>query len=144
MAHPTKELYLSGLLILLAAYSLGLQSCGVRRQFNEDRALGATETIRIAEADFKSKNGRFATSEELKRSYSGIPGSVQNGYKFRLEAADKSFSFYATPTEYKEKSLSFYLDESGVIRGMFKNGLEATVEDPPLLGPGINPGLTPH
>jgi hypothetical protein len=35
------------------------------------------------------------------------------------------------------------LDQSGIIRGMFKNGEEADVKDPPLRGYGINPSLTP-
>lgn len=129
--------------LLLGGCSLLLASCGARQQFNQDRALGATETIRAAQENFKLKNGRFGTMEELKSSNWGTPTRARDGYEFRLEASRDSFCFYATPIEYKDKSISFYVDQSGLIRGMLKNGVEANAQDPLLLGVGINPTLTP-
>jgi len=101
------------------------------------------EAIRKAEAEVKSKNGHFAPLDELAAAYSGIPSRAQNGYEFAVRVTPTSFVAIAVPTTYKESSLSLYLDQSGIIRGMFKNGGEADVGDEPLRGYGINPSLTP-
>lgn len=114
-------------------------SCGVVRRFDQERAIGAVQAIREAEEAFKSKNGRYGTLDELATTHFGIPSPAQDNYEFRLRATSTSYGAVAVPTRWKEQSLSLYLDQSGIIRGMFKNGAEATDKDPPLRGYGINP-----
>ena len=129
-------------LILVGILLIVSTSCTIQR-FNEDHAIGAMEAIRKAEEAFKSKNGHYGTLDELAASHSGIPSRVQHDYEFTLRVTPTSYVAVAVPTRYKERSLSLYLDQSGIIRGMFKNGGEADVRDEPLRGYGINPSLTP-
>jgi len=133
-----------GRLVLILAGLWVLISVGCTTQrFNEDHAIGAMEAIRKSEEAFKSKNGHYGTLDELAASNSGIPSRVQHGYEFTVRVTPTSYVAVAVPTTYKERSLSLYLDESGIIRGMFKNGGDADVRDEPLRGYGINPSLTP-
>jgi hypothetical protein len=120
-----------------------LTGCGAPQQYNEDRAIGALQTIRDAEERFRLKNGRYGTQKDLATSNWGIPAAKENGYEFKLDATSDSYFAVASPIQYKEQSLSLYVDQSGIIRGMFKNGAEATAKDPALRGPGINPNLRP-
>jgi hypothetical protein len=130
-------------LLLSVAFAIFLSSCGVVPRFNEDRALGAIETIRDAEEQFMSKKRCYGNLEELNALFRGIPERQQHGYAFRLEVSQDSYFAVATPTEFKERSISLYLDQTGIIRGTFNNGREATAKDGVLLGPGINPKLSP-
>jgi hypothetical protein len=131
----------SGKLVLIFAVTstLVFANCGIFQRFGEDHAIGAMEAIRKAEENFRSKNGRYGTLDELVSSNFGIPSRVQNDYEFTVRVTPTSYVAVAIPTRWKERSLSLYLDESGIIRGMFKNGREADVNDPPLKGYGINP-----
>lgn len=129
-----------GRLVLILAGICVLVSAGCTMQrFNEDHAIGAMEAIRKAEEAFKSKTGHYGTLDELAASHSGIPSRVQHGYEFTVRVSPTSYVAVAVPTRWKERSLSLYLDQSGIIRGMFKNGEEADVKDGPLNGYGINP-----
>jgi hypothetical protein len=133
----TFALLLSGVHVLFAG------GCGMVQHYDEDHAIGAMETIRKAEVAFKSQNDHYGTLDELAASHFWIPSRVQNNYEFRVEVTETSYVALAVPLRWKGTSLSLYLDQSGIIRGMFKNGAEADVKDPPLRGYGINPSLTP-
>jgi hypothetical protein len=124
---------IAGVLLLTSS------GCGVIPRFNEDHAIGAMEAIREAEVTFKSKNGVYGTLDELARIHSGIPSRTQNDYQFALRASAETYAATAIPTRWKERSLSLYVDQSGIIRGMFKNGAEANADDGRLNGYGINP-----
>jgi hypothetical protein len=120
-----------------------LTACGVLPRYNEDHAIGALQRVRDAEEQFRLKNGRYGSREDLSASNWGIPVAKQNGYDFKFGATSDSYFVIATPIQYKEQSLSLYLDQSGIIRGMFKNGGEANMNDPELRGPDINPTPSP-
>jgi hypothetical protein len=132
-----------GLVLIIAGIWLLISAGCTRQRSNEDYAIGAMETIRKSEEAFKSKNGHYGTLDELAASEYGIPSRVQRDYEFTVRVTPTSYIAVAIPTRAKERSLSLYLDQSGIIRGMFKNGEEADVKDPPLRGYGINPSLTP-
>ena len=106
---------------------------------NKDQAIGAMIAIRKAQQSFKQTKGRYGTLEELGASGLAVPTPSQYGYQFAIQADSTSFVAVALPTRWKESSLSLYLDESGIIRGMFKNGAKADVNDGPLKGYDINP-----
>jgi hypothetical protein len=125
--------------VIACVFLLALSGCGVIPRFNEDHAIGAMEAIRDAEVIFKSKNGFYGTLDDLARIHWGIPSRTQNDYVFALRASAESYVATAVPTRWKERSLSLYLDQSGIIRGMFKNGGEANASDGRLNGYGINP-----
>src|SRR5688572_29000782 len=104
-------LILQGVCVLISA------GCGVIPRFNTDNAIGALQAIRSAQEKFKSSQGRYGTRAELTASYSGIPASREHGYLFTLEVTTESYVALATPTDFKERALSLYLDQSGTIRG---------------------------
>lgn len=116
-----------------------LTGCGVLQNFNNDQAIGAMIAIRKAQQSFKQTKGRYGTLEELGASGLAVPKPSQYGYQFAIRADSTSYVAVAVPTRWKESSLSLYVDQSGIIRGMFKNGAEADVHDGPLKGYDINP-----
>ena len=127
-------LILAGILVLISA------GCSLQR-FNEDHAIGVMEMIRKSQEDFKSRNGHYGSLEELSRSYQGIPSSEKHGYEFKVRATPVSYVAVAVPLKWRDRSSSLYLDQTGIIRGMFKNGREADINDPPMMGYGINPQI---
>lgn len=124
---------------------LTLSGCLSKHHLNQERAINAMITIRNAQETFKSVNGHYGTLDELAASpvVSGpIPSPVQNGYRFTIRATPGSYVAVAVPTNYQESvTMSLYLDQTGIIRGIHKNGGEADVKDPPLNNNEINPGL---
>lgn len=125
-------------LVLGCIWVLASTGCGVISHFDEEWAIGAMIQIRKAEEAFKSANGHYGTLDELAASRL-VPSRVQYGYQFTVRATPNSYVAVATPTRWKETCMSLYLDQSGIIRGMYKNGAPADVRDPPLRGYGDNP-----
>jgi hypothetical protein len=114
--------------------------CGkILRQ--DDHAIDGMIAIRDAEEKYKSRFFRFGTLEELSSSGFIVPRTQEYGYEFKLQVSGDSYMALATPIKYQDSLMSLYVDESGVIRGMLKNGQAANVKDPPLHGAGINPSL---
>lgn len=112
----------------------------------EANARSVLRTIHSAEATFQSTvgAGRYGTLQELAQnnliSESLAAGSL-NGYSFRIRVDDgsknepASFEAIATPLRFPRTGvLSFYMDETGILRGGNKNGLEADPGDDPICG----------
>ena len=111
---------------------------------NEASAISTLRTISVAEAVFQSTAGYgdFGNLKELIREqliHPGLTNGIKNGYLFKV-AREKgsseslpSFAAFAIPLSYRKTGRrSFYIDESGVIRGAHKKGFEANVNDKPL------------
>ena len=103
---------------------------------NELRAVGALMNIRSAETFYKSGKGKgsFATRDQL-MSENLVPKLmlVREAYRIEITVTGDKFEATATPTEYgKTGRQSFYLDESGIIRGADHGGQPASVADKPL------------
>ena len=79
---------------------------------------------------------RYETLKELHKTGlidAALGSGSKAGYRFELAALETSFKLTAIPVQYAETGdWSFYLDESGVIRGHTSNR-EATADDP-LIG----------
>ena len=129
--------------ILLNVSLITASSCYVMPRVTSDRAIGAMQEIRQAQRDFEFSHKRYGTLEELKALQFGIPSEFQDYYQFELTATRTSYTATAVPTRWKDRALSLYLDESGLIRGMLKNGARADQNDPVLRGPGINSSPSP-
>ena len=88
------------------------------------------------EAAFKSDGGNYGTLEELvKRSFVSKDLIENYGYRFDVIVSGNSFQATAVPIEYgKTGRLSFFIDESGVLRGGDHGGGAATSLDDPLDG----------
>jgi len=113
---------------------------------NEALARSALRTIHSAEMTFQATVGlgRFGTFEELVENNlisTSLAAGVLNGYYFRIRVDDgsptelPSFEATATPSRFPRTGLlSFYMDEMGILRGGYKNGIEANESDEPFCG----------
>ncbi|HEX8653459.1 MAG TPA: DUF3352 domain-containing protein [Pyrinomonadaceae bacterium] len=103
---------------------------------NELSVVGVLMMIRSAQTTYKEGRGKgsYATREQLV-SEQLVPMRVleTEGYRLEITTTADKFQVTATPTEYgKTGRQSFYLDESGVIRGADHGGQPGSVADKPL------------
>jgi type II secretory pathway pseudopilin PulG len=115
-----------------------------RRAANESAAIRAVRTIHAAQQTYQSTygNGSYGTLAELQGGSLIAPelaNGVKSGYRFKVEVFPGSkgvpaaFAVTAVPTEYGASGRrSFFVDESGIIRGEDNNGLEASKSTPPV------------
>ena len=115
-----------------------------RRAANEGATINALRTIHSAQATYQATRGRglYGSMSEL-RSENLIRTELANetycGYRYKVETSRDTgdglpgFTVVAVPIQYGSTGTrSFYLDETGVIRGGDMNGIEASKYDPPL------------
>jgi hypothetical protein len=102
----------------------------------EAMAAYALNSIYHAEMSYRGRKDRerYATLEELIAEGLVDKGFVQSdAYKIELTAVGDRFEVAATPRTYgKTGRRSFYLDQSGVLRGADHKGRPATADDPPI------------
>lgn len=108
---------------------------------DEPNIMPVLYTLASAEASFQADNGRFATLEELESENLLDREYVQRTLKtakYRLEVTPigsgdgARFEATATPVEYgNPNKLSFYVDQTFVVRAADKSGGPASVGDPP-------------
>ena len=104
---------------------------------NELRAVGILRMIRGAQTTYKEGKGKgsYATRDQLvsENLISKRLLEKAEGYRIEMTATGDKLEVTATPIEYgKTGRQSFYLDESGLIRGADHNGQPATIADKPL------------
>lgn len=123
------------LLIVLA----GLSSCKeTRSRLNEVGAQSSMRLIRKAETIYRSQNNqnRFGTLQELLSARlidAELASGTNRGYQYDIRVGKDSYTVTAVPLEYDVTgSWSFYLDESGVIRGSPTKGRTASINDSPI------------
>ena len=121
-------------------------ACVPSYRWNMEQAANSMIEIRKAETDYRLANGRYGSLDELlreKRIRKSLASGSNHGYKFAIRCSDSAYTAVAVPMVYSSSSyggtgmLSFYLDESGVIRAADRKGAEASGTDPPL-GKEIN------
>jgi len=117
-----------------------------RRVANEGSAQSSLRTLHAAEATYQATKGagNFGTLSELSAEGlidSKLATGSKNGYKFTVELTTNDmnypgFAVVGVPMTYGGVEgtgvRSFYVDETGVIRGSDKFGRPATKEDLPL------------
>ena len=100
----------------------------------EDLALAQLSMVRNAEQAHLAMNGKYATTPELMKA--GLINSMMQGgqnYTVDVTVTDDGAKFFAmaVPVEYGPTGrTSFYLDETGVIRGADHQGGAAKPDDP--------------
>jgi hypothetical protein len=112
---------------------------------NEAGAIATLQTLFSAEATYQSTigNGDYGTIEELRKEqlidYVLAEGH-RYGYLFRIRRekfsteSQASFELVAVPRTYGRTGRhSFYMNETGVIHAMDKNGAEANLGDDPVV-----------
>lgn len=112
----------------------------------EANAHSILRMIHSAEATYQATvgSGRYGTLQELAQSgliSESLAAGSLNGYSFIVHIDDgsmtepPSFEARATPLRFPRTGrVSYYLDETGILRGGYKNGQEADVGDDPICG----------
>lgn len=121
-----------------------IHACG-SIECDEAAAVGTLRLLGTAEATYQSTAGLgrdFGTMEQMWEHQiinEVLAQGVMNGYLFRVRAvpssatAPSSFEISAVPMEYGVTGrLSYYTNETYVVRGADKGGAEASVNDPPV------------
>jgi hypothetical protein len=107
---------------------------------NEAMASTSLSILNEYQSLHRMAHNRFGTLEEILRgslSEKRFLGLFEScGYKFEMTLSGDKYAATATPVEYgKSGKLSFYTDNSRVIRQGDHGGRPATAADKPLTGP---------
>ena len=133
---PLHELHVPRNLLLLLVAGISSEAGQAPLQANEAVAKSALQSVAAAEASFQADkgNGRYATLDELLSE--GLVGKelIQRyGYTIELTVSANKFEAVAIPVEYgKTGRLSYFIDESGVLRAGDHGGGAATIADQPV------------
>ena len=134
---PLHELRIpKNLAMLMIAGIFGASSQSPPPGMNEAMAKDALRTVASAEATYQATegNGSYGSMDQLITK--GLVSKdlfERYGYRIEVTASGKTFEARATPLEYgKSGKISFFVDESGVIRGGDKGGGPATLADGPV------------
>ena len=131
----TRHLIRLAIGIILVASCMGCTQLSIR--LNIENALNSLRQLRVAEESHRVKleHHRYGTLEDLHQAGlidAELASGTKSGYRFELTPSETSFKLTATPIQYGSTGdWSFYLDESGVIRGQTSNR-EANAEDSPI------------
>ncbi|MEO8436203.1 MAG: hypothetical protein ABI596_14980 [Pyrinomonadaceae bacterium] len=131
---PMHELHLPKNLVLMMVAGVSAGSNTSPADMNEAVAKSALRTIVAAEETYKatSGNGSYGTMDQL--ATAGLVSRdlfEKYGYKFEVTVSGTRFEATATPKEYGVTgSPSFFVDESGIVRGADHNGAPANAGDP--------------
>jgi hypothetical protein len=131
---PLHELHLPKNLVLMAVAGISGESNPSPVVQKERMAMGAMYMIANAQEKYKKSNGSFGTLEQLIAENLVPKEMIENsGYRFEVTVSGDKFEVSAAPLEYgKTGKLSFFLDNTYVIRGGDRNGASATASDPPI------------
>lgn len=133
---PLHELHLPKNLVLMAIAGIAADSNPPPALQNERRVAGMMYTISYAQERFKKGKGAgsYGTLEQL-LSENILPKEIveSSGYKISVTVSGDTFEVTAVPVEYgKTGSMSYFIDETGVLRGADRSGASATKDDPPV------------
>jgi hypothetical protein len=119
------------LLTLISASSVVIQKTATLRS-NEAVATYALYQLVSAEHAAHRKGG-YVSLDELKNSKRIEELPELEGYEIKLTASGDHFEITATPTGYpKQGRRSFFIDETGVLRGADLGGKSATASTDPV------------
>src|SRR5216684_5471337 len=109
-------------------------------EMNEMMAESLLRMISSAEETYQATegNGSYGSLDQLVKAKLVGPKEMFDmyGYKFEVTSSGDHFEATATPVEYgKTGKRSFFVDQSGVVRGDDHNGGPANVMDKPAQGP---------
>lgn len=134
--------FLTFLILINLVFAENSQGNSSLRISNEKFVIDTLQTLNGAQATHQAINGNYGSLEQLRNQYF-IDSVLATGEKYSyiftittvLQTPNQSprFQVSAVPQRYgKSGRRSFYLDESGVVRGADREGEPATVEDLPV------------
>ncbi|CAN5171350.1 hypothetical protein BH18ACI2_BH18ACI2_14500 [soil metagenome] len=132
------ELRLPKSLLARAAAEIVISQKLAPLRTGEQMARWKMHSIASAQQSYKEATGRYGTLEELEAS-DALPEYLKNsqftveGYEIKLSVSGDKFEATATPAAYRKTGrLSFYIDQTGVIRGGDTGGKPATASSEPV------------
>ncbi len=133
---PLHEIHIPRNLLMLMIAGASSGAGEASAQTNEAIAKSMLQTVASAEATFHSTegNGRYGTLDELASTGLVSKDYFQRfGYTIEVTVSGGGFGATATPIEYgKSGKLSYFIDESGVLRAGDHGGGAATIADQPM------------
>lgn len=133
---PLHEIHIPKNLVLMAVAGISGESNPSPTVQNERAAMGVMYRIAHAETEYKKTKGAgsCATLDQLIAA-NMLPKEIteKTGYKFDLTVSGDKFELSAVPLEYgKSGTLSFFIDQTFILRGGDRSGAAATASDPPI------------
>ena len=133
---PLHELHLPKNLVLMAIAGISGEGNAPSDYRNEGMATGLMYSIAHTQEMYKKEKGAgsYGTLEQLVAADLFPKGLIEDSlYKFELIVTSDKFEVYATPKEYgKGGKMSYYIDQTRVLRGADRGGAPATSSDPPI------------
>lgn len=133
---PLHELHLPKNLVLLAIAGISGALNPSPEQRNEAMVLSALFMIGYAQDQFKSNkgNGSYGTLEQLiAENLISKERIERSGYRIDMTVSGDGFELSAVPLEYgRSGTMSYFLDQTKILRGADRNGAPATKSDPPI------------
>ena len=133
---PFHELHLPRNLVLMAVAGISEASNPPPAVQKERMALSALYMIAMAQEQYKKSKGggSYGTLEQLIAEKLVSKEIIENsGYKFEVTFTGDKFEISAAPLEYgKTGTMSYYMDNTRMIRGADRSGAPATASDPPI------------
>ena len=133
---PLHELHLPKNLVLMAVAGISGEVNPPATVQKERMAIGTMYMIASAEHTYKTSKGAgsYGTLEQLIAENLVSKEMIENsGYRFELTFSGDNFEVSAAPLEYgKTGKMSYFMDNTRIIRGADRNGAPATASDPPI------------
>ncbi|MGI9164879.1 MAG: DUF3352 domain-containing protein [Pyrinomonadaceae bacterium] len=133
---PLHELHIPKSLVMLMIAAMAKESSQPPLARNEAIAQSALRMLASAESTYRATkgDGNYGTIDQLLEQNLMTKELLQQyGYKIELSVAGSKFEASAVPLEYgKTGTMSFFVDETGVLRGADQGGGSATVADKPV------------
>ncbi|HJU93338.1 MAG TPA: DUF3352 domain-containing protein [Pyrinomonadaceae bacterium] len=129
---PLHELHVPKNLLLMAVTGIsgGLKPSPERQ--NEAMAMGVMMMIPHAEESYQKTSGSYGTLEQLIAAKVISKEMIEGaGYKFEIFVTGDKFEAFGAPIEYgKNGKMSYFIDQTRVLRGADRNGASANSSDP--------------
>src|SRR5215471_18472632 len=128
------------IILLIAAIAIP-NILAARRAAFQAVAVNSLREIHTAEERYQMRKGKghYGTLAELQSESLITPemaGGIHWGYRFKIEVGkdgSDGWEGFATPTEYGSTGVrSFFIDETGILRGEDIHGLDASRFSPPV------------
>ena len=133
---PLHELHLPKNLVLMAVAGISGEVNPPATVQKERMALGLMYSIAGAQQRYKESKGAgsYGTLEQLIAENLVSKEMIENsGYRFELTFSGDNFEVSAAPLEYgKTGKMSYFMDNTRMIRGADRGGAPATASDPPI------------
>jgi len=134
-SNSVHELHVPKALVIASVAGAASVSKEPPPEMNEQIAMSMLRSINSAEATYQTTegNGSYGSLDQLARTNMISKDMLDKyGYKFEVNASGNQFEATATPVEYgKTGRRSFYIDQTGVLRGDDHAGGPANVADKP-------------